>query len=152
MYSSPVVQAAISRHFVPVRVHVKDKEAFAALGARFDAQWTPATLIIDRGIERHRVEGFLPLGDFLPQLLLGRAHAARHAGDFAEAERRFRTVIEEHPQSEAAAEAQYWAGVSRYKATNDFSALVDTARAFDARYGDSSWARKASVWKHKEAS
>ena len=156
MYSSPTVQAIIERHFVPARVHVKEKADFARLGARFDAQWTPTTLVIDPayggGVERHRVEGFLPLNDFAAQLLLGRAHAARFAGDFAEAERRFRTVIEEHPMTEAAAEAQYWAGVSRYKSTDDFSALVDTSRAFEERYQESAWAKKASVWKQKEAS
>jgi hypothetical protein len=41
----------------------------------------------------------------------------------------------------------YWAGVSRYKATGDASALRDTAREFGQRYTQSSWAKKSSVWK-----
>ena len=44
-------------------------------------------------------------------------------------------------------EALYWAGVSRYKGTNDPTALKDTARAFTERYQESSWAKKSSVWK-----
>lgn len=83
------------------------------------------------------------------QLLLGRAHVSRGAGDFTEAERRYREVIELYPLTDAAAESQYWAGVSRFKATNEFRALIDTANAFDERYQDSAWAKKASVWKQK---
>ncbi|MBA3258411.1 MAG: hypothetical protein H0T68_02960 [Gemmatimonadales bacterium] len=48
--------------------------------------------------------------------------------------------------SEAGAEALYWVGVSRYKASNDAAALADTARQFRERYQDTSWAKKASVW------
>jgi hypothetical protein len=36
--------------------------------------------------------------------------------------------------------------VSKYRATNDPSALKDTAAAFAERYQQSSWAKKASVW------
>ena len=41
----------------------------------------------------------------------------------------------------------YWAGVSRYRASGDAQALSDTAASFDRRYRDSTWAKKASVWK-----
>ena len=40
----------------------------------------------------------------------------------------------------------YWAGVSRYKASNDGSALKATAQAFKQRYSDTTWAKKASIW------
>jgi len=114
---------------------------------RFGAQWTPTTLLLDsNGVKRHRIEGFLPAADFAAQILLGLGHAARVAGDFQEAERRYGEVLEKFPDSDAAAEAQYWKGVSRYKATNDASALAETARAFQTRYADSPWAKKASVW------
>ena len=54
-------------------------------GDRFGAQWTPTILIVDReGQERHRIEGFLPADDLLSQLILGSAHAAFGAGDFAQ--------------------------------------------------------------------
>ncbi|MDQ6802121.1 MAG: hypothetical protein M3041_14950 [Acidobacteriota bacterium] len=56
-------------------------------------------------------------------------------------------VVENLPNTEAAAEAMYWAGVSRYKATNDASALKATAQAFKDRYKDSNWAKKASIWR-----
>jgi len=55
-------------------------------------------------------------------------------------------VVEKLPNSDAAAEAQYWAGVSRYKASNDGAALKATADAFKKKYSDSTWAKKASIW------
>jgi hypothetical protein len=95
--------------------------------------------------ERHRIEGFLPAPDFLNQLRLGLAHAARNRGDFQDAERRYRELSA--GSDDVAAESLYWAGVSRYKATNDGAALGETAQAFATRFQDSPWAKKASVWK-----
>jgi len=121
---------------------------WARYGERYGVQWTPTTLILDpSGVERQRIEGFLPADDFLAQLALGLAKSAFARQQFAEAERRFREVVERFPKSDAAAEALYWAGVSRYKATNDAAALAQTADAFNQRYKESSWAKKASVWK-----
>lgn len=150
MYSNPDVADFITNNFLPVRVHVREqKDQFQRLGQRFSAQWTPTILIADEtGAERHRIEGFLPVEDFMSQLVLGLGHAAFAADDFGAAEPYFREVVEKYPNTEAAPEALYWAGVSRYKATNDASALGDTAKAFDQRYQDSSWAKKASVWKN----
>ena len=132
-----------------MRVHVKEQaDSFKRLGERFNAQWTPTVLIVDPdGQERHRIEGFLPADDFVAQLTLGLAQAEFARGRFAEAEPIFRRVADTYPKTESAPEALYWAGVSRYKATNDAGALVDTARAFSQRYTDTSWAKKASVWR-----
>lgn len=114
---------------------------------RFGANWTPTIVIIDSGgKERHRIEGFLPLEDFLGHLHVGLGHASFGVGKFDEAERHFRTVVDKHPDSDAGAESQYWMGVSRYKSSNDASALKATAASFSSRYKDSSWAKKASVW------
>jgi hypothetical protein len=114
---------------------------------RFGVQWTPAVLLMDsQGVERHRIEGFLPAPDFGAQLLLGLGHAAFAAKNWKEAQRRFGELIEKFPDTEAAPEALYWKGVSRYKETGDATALGETGRAFQSRYTASSWAKKASVW------
>ena len=149
MYPDPRVGDAITRHFVPVRVHAKQNaDAFRALGDRYDAHWTPTILILDnKGTERHRVEGFLPADEFLAQLALGVAKAAFARKDYAAAERLYRDVIARFPNTEPAPEAQYWAGVSKYRATNDPSALKATAQEFSNRYQSSTWATKASVWR-----
>lgn len=138
----------ITDEFEPVRVHVRDQaEDFRRLGKRFGAEWTPTILMLDpTGEERHRIEGFLPADDFLAQLGLGLGRLHFSAGRFQEAEDQYREVRERHPGSDAAAEARYWEGVSRYKRTDDPSALADTARAFQAAYTDTPWAKKASVW------
>ena len=77
---------------------------------------------------------------------LGFGHAQFDLGNYKDSERQFRDVCENLPGTDAAAEAMYWAGVSRYKATNDASALKATAQAFKDRYQSSIWAKKASIW------
>jgi hypothetical protein len=130
-------------------VHVRETPAeYKQLSKRFSAPWTPTTLILDAGgEERHRIEGFLPTDEFLAQLSLGLAHSAFARGEFGDAERRFKEVGVTYPDTDAAPEAQYWEGVSRYKATGDAAALRETAQRFAERYSDSTWAKKASVWR-----
>ena len=149
MYPDERVVRLVTFEFVPIRIHVRDAgDVYSRVSQQLNVQWTPTVLILDEdGIERHRVEGFLPVDDFLAQLKLGLARIAFQRGAFDEAERRFRQVVDEHPQSEAAPEALYWIGVSRYKGRGDASALAETARAFSTRYTDSAWAKKASVWR-----
>jgi hypothetical protein len=148
VYVDPQVIEFIGRHFLPVRAHVREQaEAYKRLGERFAAQWTPTTLIVDSdGVERHRVEGFLPKDDFIAQLMIGLGKSAFAHGDFAAARRWYDAVLEEYPATEAAPEAQYWTGVAEYKQTGDGAALGATARRFAERYSDSVWAKKASVW------
>jgi len=138
----------VEDNFIPVRVHVKEHAfEYKRLANRFAAHWTPTILVLDPdGEERHRIEGFLPMGDFLSQLKLGLAKVAFALGQFADAEKAYQEILEQHPNTDAAPEAQYWAGVSRYKASGDSGALKETARLFAERYKESTWAKKASVW------
>lgn len=148
MYSDADIADFVTRHFVPARVHVKEQpDQFRQLGERYSADWTPTILIVDPdGEARHRIEGFLPKDDFLGQLRLGLAHSAFSRREFATASKLFEEVIASHPDSDAAPEAQYWAGVSRYKASGDAAELAETARRFGERYSNTAWAKKASVW------
>ena len=126
-------------------MHVRDPGAKAA-AQRFALEWTPTILVLDEnGVERHRIEGFLPPKEFAAQLLLGLGHAARLAQDWKEAERHFEEVVAKFADTEAAPEALYWRGVVRYKA-GDASALPATAEEFTRRYASSNWAKKSSVW------
>ncbi|MFN2636075.1 MAG: tol-pal system YbgF family protein [Gemmatimonadaceae bacterium] len=63
-----------------------------------------------------------------------------------EAERWFNEVVDQQAETDAAPEALYWAGVSRYKATGEARYLGETAGAFDKQYRDTTWAKKASIW------
>ncbi len=149
MYPDPRVAGFITDNFRPVRIHVRENaEAWKKLSPELGVQWTPTILILDQdGKEQHRLEGFLPAEDFLAQLAVGLAKVAFGRGDYKEAERLYRDVLEKHPNTDSAAEAMYWAGVSRYKASNDAGDLKEIARQFGERYQDTTWAKKASVWK-----
>jgi hypothetical protein len=149
VYPQERVANFISESFIPARLHVREQaEDFQRFGERYGAQWTPTILALDSdGNERHRVEGFLEADDFLAQLKLGLGKIAFAAKRWHDAERSFEDIVDRHSQTDAAAEALYWAGVSRYKATGDASALAQTTAAFATRYQDSPWAKKASIWK-----
>jgi hypothetical protein len=138
----------VTENFLPARIHVRENKAeWERYSQRYGVQWTPAILVVDpSGTERHRIEGFLPVEDFLAQLSLGLGQSAFARQQYAEAEKHFREVVSQHGGTEAAPEALYWAGVAHYKATNDASALGETAAAFGRQYPQSSWAKKASVW------
>ena len=131
-----------------MRVHVREQaEAFQRLGADYGAPWTPAILMLDPSArERHRVEGFVPADELLAQLEFGLGRIAFSSEEFEAAERRFRRIPSEAPEADIAPEALYWAGVAKYKATDDAHALEETAAAFHDRYQGTPWATKASVW------
>ena len=138
----------VSENFLTGRVHPKDGEVFGRLGEQYGAPWTPTTLLLDsEGVERHRIEGFLPGDEFLAQLHLGLGHLAFQANRWHEAQSHYREVVKDFAETDAAPEAVYWEGVARYKETGDAGALRETAEAFDKKYQDSIWSKKASVWK-----
>jgi hypothetical protein len=131
---------------VPVGAHIKEHPAYFH---RFDAVWTPTVLILDPGgVERVRVEGYLPRDEFRAHLEMGLARVAFMQKRWADAERRYAEVVARYPDSKVAPEAVYWRGVSHYKATNDHTALGEVAEQFKQKYQDSVWAQKASVWAH----
>lgn len=144
MYPDERVARFITDNFIPVKAHVKQQpETFQ----RFHATWTPTQLVLEPdGTERYRIEGFLPVDDFLAQLEMGVGRLLFERQDFAGAERRFHAVCEEHPRAGAAPEACYWAGVAAYKSNNQPAPLHDTAVLLRERYPESEWTRKASVW------
>ncbi len=149
MYPDERVARFVRENFIPARVHVREQaEDFQRFGERYGAHWTPAILELDPdGNEQHRIEGFVEAPELLAQLELGLAKTAFKAKRWADAERHYRAIVDRYPDSDTAAEALYWAGVSRYRATGDGAALGATAAAFETRYSDSLWAKKASIWK-----
>ncbi len=138
------MESFINDNFVPVKIHIKEQPKTFE---RFGAQWTPTIQLLDPdGAKRHQFEGFLPADDFLAQLKLGLAHSAFARQQWKEAENRYEDIVRALPGTDAAPEAQYWLGVSRYKNSGDGACLQQTAEAFRTRYSDSPWAKKASVW------
>ena len=148
MYTNDRVKDLVTGQFVPVRVHVREnRDEWQRLSAQFGVQWTPTILIVDPGgEERYRIEGFLPADDFLSQIELGLGHAAFKRGDYGKAETAFRDVARKYPKTDAAPEALYWAGVAKYRSSDDPGALKETAGLVSREYPESTWAKKASVW------
>jgi hypothetical protein len=129
---------------VPLEAHIK---AHPAYFHRFDVAWTPTVVIMDpNGVERYRIDGYLPKDEFRPQLELGLARVAFMAKHWDDAERRYASVLERYPDSKAAPEALYWKGVSRYKATNDHTVLGQMPAEFRQKYPESVWALKTAAW------
>jgi Tetratricopeptide repeat len=115
-----------------LEAHIKEHPAYFH---RFDAVWTPTVLILDSdGVERMRLEGYLPKDEFRAQLEMGLARLAFMNKDWADAERRYAEVLDHYPKSKAAPEALYWKGVSRYKATNDHTILGELPGQFKEKY------------------
>jgi outer membrane protein assembly factor BamD (BamD/ComL family) len=109
--------------------------------------WTPTVLIMDSdGVERLRIEGYLPKEEFRAHLEMGLARVAFMRKKWADAERRYAEVVERYPDTTVAAEAVYWKGICRYKQTNDHTVLGDVPEQLKEKYADTVWAMKASVW------
>lgn len=114
---------------------------------RFDVRWTPTVLVMDPdGKEGRRVEGFLPADELLGQLELGLGYLAVERKDWPGARTEFERVVQQFPETSAAPEALYWAGVSKYSGSHDATALKELGREFKERYSDTAWAKRASIW------
>ena len=106
-------------------------------------------MILDsNGVERFRLEGYLPKDEFRPQLELGLASVAFMNKKWADAERLYSEIVDRYPSSKAAPEALYWKGVSHYKTTNDHTVLGELPKLFREKYPDSIWAMKTIAWEH----
>ena len=144
MYPDPRVSEFISQRFIPVRIHVKEQPT---MWKRFKIRWTPTVLLIDSdGSEAYRIEGYLPPDEFLAKLELGAGFLAMNRKDWATARQEFERVVNEFPNTDAAPEALYWAGVAKYSASHDPSELKALGKAFKERYTDTAWAKRASIW------
>ncbi len=132
-----------------MKVHIKEQPATFH---RFENNWTPTLIFLDPdGKERYRFSGYLPADYFLAQLGLGLGKLAFAHKNWAEAEKWFRDVVAKHPKTDTAAEALYWAGVSRYQAEHKPEPLQQTAGALRQQYPNSSWALRSSVWLKEKA-
>jgi len=144
VYPQVKVARFISAHFAAARIPTLERPE---VGEQFNVVWTPTLIVTEPdGTERHRIVGFLPAEDLLAQLDLALAKAEFGRGHFAQAERAFETIVCDHADTIAAPEADYWAGVSKYKHTRDREDLKTTGERLRDRYPGSEWAKKGSVW------
>ena len=99
-------------------------------------------------VERSRIEGYLPKKDFRARLEIALGRVAFMHKKWAEAEKIYAGVAENYADTAVAAEAIYWRGVSRYKATNDHTVLGEAGIELGAKYPDNEWTLKSLPWAH----
>jgi len=131
---------------VPLEAHIKEHPAWFH---RFDALWTPTILVMDSdGVERSRIEGYLPKNWFRARLEMGLARVAFMHKKWSDAEKAYASVAEHYADTAAAPEAIYWRAVSHYKATNDHTVLGEVVSELNQKYPDSEWTLKSLPWAH----
>lgn len=142
----PKVSKFIGRMFVPAMFEVSDPRS-KELMEKYGAQWTPTFVVVDgSGNEVHSWVGYLPPGDFCAEMMFAEGRAAFKNKDWDRAGRCYGAVADKFPDSEKAPEAMYYTGVARYEKSHDATNLEDTRKRLRAKYPDSSWSKKASVW------
>jgi TolA-binding protein len=143
-YPNSDVSATVERNFIPIRI---DYHKGKAMVKRYSVRWTPTIIVLDAdGEEHHRFVGYLPPEDFIAQLLLGKGKAAFNLDKFEQAMQRFQEVLVRYPKADAAPEAQYYLGVTKYKASHDPKELKLGGEALRRDYPNSEWAKKAQVY------
>jgi len=100
------------------------------------------------GVERSRIEGYLPKKWFRARLELGLARVAFMHKQWASAERIYADVAEDYANTTVAPEAIYWRGVSHYKSTNDHTVLGEVAKELGEKYPGNEWTLKSLPWAH----
>ena len=100
------------------------------------------------GVERYRIEGYLPKNWFRARLEIGLARVAFMHKKWADAEKIYADAAEHYPDTAAAPEALYWRAVSHYKASNDHTGLGEVATELSQKYPESEWTLKALPWAH----
>ena len=114
---------------------------------RYSVKWTPTIIILDAGgDEHHRFIGFLQPEDFIAQITLGKGKLAFNLDNFDQAIQCFQEILVGYPKTDAAPEAQYYLGVSKYKASHDPKELKLGLEALQRNYPQSEWTKKAQVY------
>jgi len=114
---------------------------------RYGVKWTPTIIILDAdGDEHHRFIGFLQPEDFIAQMTLGKGKLAFNLDNFDQAIQCFQEILVGYPKTDAAPEAQYYLGVSKYKASHDPKELKLGLEALQRNYPQSEWTKKAQVY------
>ena len=104
-------------------------------------------MILDAdGDEHHRFIGFFSPEDFIGQIILGRGKVEFDSDNFEQAIQCFQEILVRYPKTDAAPEAQYFLGVTKYKASHDPKELKLGWESLQRDYPNSEWAKKAQVY------
>jgi tetratricopeptide (TPR) repeat protein len=143
-YPDEKVVKFVDYNFVPVQIETSN----TALVNEFKVNWTPAIFVLDaEGNEVHQIVGFLPPEEFIPTFMVAKGKWYFNAEQYAEAQGMFAEVLREYPDSAAAAEAVFFMGVCRFKASHDPKPLKQAYETLTAKYPGSEWAKRAAPYR-----
>ena len=143
-YPQEPVIATITAHAIPVQIDNSDKANNTYLHSIHHI-WTPDVRILDHdGYELYRWEGFLPPPEFMARALCGFALAALRLKRFDYAEACYVDVLTRFSTTYAAAEANYYLGVARYRKDPDGDDLLAQWANLRSRYPNSEFRVKQS--------
>lgn len=142
-YPAAGVGSFIDLNFIPVQVEVSNK----ALMDRYGVSWTPTILVLDAdGKEHYRTVGYIPPEEFAPLFMVGKARWHLDADRNAEARATLEEMLSRCPHPRAEAEAIYFLGVARFKASHDPRHLRAAYDALRAKHPESDWFRRAEPY------
>jgi tetratricopeptide (TPR) repeat protein len=143
-YPNDKVIEFVDFNFVPVQINISNR----ALVEQFKVTWTPTIILLDAaGNEVHRVVGFLPPEEFIPTFMVAKGKWYFNAGQYAEAQDMFELILRKYPDRDAAPEAIFFMGVSRYKMTHDAKPLREAYETLTADFPGSEWAKRAAPYR-----
>lgn len=142
-YPDGRVAEFINNRTIPVQL-LYDTQPYASM---YNVKWTPTILMLDEtGKEHHRIVGFLPPEEFIPNLLLGTAKVGFDRDELEQADADLEKVIHSYPQSAAAPEAIYLHGVIRFKETHKPEPLKEAFEKLKREHPESEWAKRATPY------
>lgn len=142
-YPETFVSEIVSR-FVPVQIDNSKPENEAVL-KRYHHIWTPDIRVLDAdGNQLYEWQGYLPPSEFAARALAGLGQAHLRLREFDAAEACYVETLKRFPTAVAAAEAQYYLGVTRYRRDPESNELLHQWAVLRARYPESEFRIKQS--------
>jgi len=143
-YPQQPVKDAITAHGIPVQIDNSVSENQRFLHSIHHI-WTPDVRIVHTdGYELYRWDGFLPPPEFIALMQCGFGYAYLRLKRFDRAEKCFIDVLRRFSTSYAAPEAQYYLGVTRYRADPESDELLTQWAQLRSRYPLSEYRVKQS--------
>jgi hypothetical protein len=143
-YPETFVAEIIERDGVPVQID-NSQDPNKTLLDGIHHIWTPDVRILNAdGAELYRWDGYLPPAEYAARALTGFAQACLRTRNYARADELYVEVLRRFPSSLAAPEAQYYLGVTRYRADPDSNEMLHQWSILRSKYPQSEYRVKQS--------
>lgn len=139
-YPDAAVVEYINTRFVPLKLLLNNREHWP-LFREHHIIWTPTLGFLDRnGALHHESVGFLPPGEFLATLRIGKARCLMAWTRSREAAEELETAADSG--GPLAPEALYWLGIARFLERRDTSGMWAAWERLTSLYPESGWSKR----------